>query len=387
MSLKKMNSLKVLFSLLILGSFAACSPSAQISTASPSPTAFFPATSTARLFSLTPTEFVIPPGGTPIPTDYWQRLINVSPDGNWKVNIGQSIAVTSISGNITMLDEKPDLEPYYEFQTWFPDSSGFILFDAPTGCEKCSFDRLVIYQMDQGQQKLRHYILAPGGEKNSIFYTDVSMSPEGSRLAVITNDRQIDIINRKAEVVQVFHPVLDKNEVIVEVDWTNFGLLFTAAQGSSNLSDIRVEIRKIDVTNADYPDTTVYRSIGSTVAIESINPSSPLIILRITLFVSPPSVWSKHVIYNISTQNLGDSLCEDNQQVPECEIINSADQQYFAIKSGDQGDNLFIYNWSTLELAKKNIHIDRIIKWEQSLHSFIVEVGNDPNYWLEAITP
>jgi hypothetical protein len=54
---------------------------------------------------------------------------------------------------------------------------------------------------------------------------------------------------------------------------------------------------------------------------------------------------------------------------------------------GEQGENLYVFNWLTRQLIDKKYHIEKIIEWRQDLQSFIVQQGEYPDDWLESIKP
>jgi len=150
-----------------------------------------------------------------------------------KIDYPFAVTVTSTKTKTILRDSAPQIIPYTSgpmrnayVNTWFPDSSGFVLYDADTGCEKCSFDRLIIYRLDISQRKMQRYVLEPMVERNTAFWTDVSISPDGSQFAVVVNDREIYIVNRKAEVIRKIMPEPGQGDRLDWVDWTQYGLLY-----------------------------------------------------------------------------------------------------------------------------------------------------------------
>jgi hypothetical protein len=334
---------------------------------------------------------------TPIPDGYWEFSRNLSPDRMWDVKIDYpfAVTVTSTKTKTILRDSAPQIIPYTSgpmrnayVNTWFPDSSGFVLYDADTGCEKCSFDRLIIYRLDISQRKMQRYVLEPMVERNTAFWTDVSISPDGSQFAVVVNDREIYIVNRKAEVIRKIMPEPGQGDRLDWVDWTQYGLLYEISSdqiGNDNPGNF--DLRMIDMTNQTRPDVLLLHTIGWGLYVESVDPFSPRLVLYDYLPAEVPDVWSEDIIFNIQSRQFEDILCTNREEVPACDIVNAGDQHLFTMRMGEQGENLYVFNWLTRQLIDKKYHIEKIIEWRQDLQSFIVQQGEYPDDWLESIKP
>jgi len=323
----------------------------------------------------------------------------MSPDRKWEVNIEYPLAV-SVTSSLTdkvLRDPAPQTVPYTPgpiprftyLEKWFPDSTGFILYDEDVGCEKCPFDRLIIYLLDTDQGKLQHYVLEPLLERNTAFNTDVSFSPDGSQFAVTVNDREIYIVNRKAEVIQKISLDIVKEDFFMNVDWTRYGLLYgieTPHIGDGS-DPYDLFLRKIDMTDPTRSDTLLLKTTGYGLGVLSVDPFSPRLVLYDSLAASPPNIWSELIIFNMQSQQLEDVLCTNSNEVPSCDLVNASGQHIFAMKMGDQTENLYIFDWATRKLTNKKYHIEKILEWRQDLQSFIVQQGNFPDEWLESIQP
>jgi len=85
----------------------------------------------------------------------WDEIL--SPDGTMKANINQPLKIEDRDGKILFQDANP-LWPQYEFVSWFPDRTGFIIYSADQACEKCPYDRLVVYQIDKQNNRLNRFV-------------------------------------------------------------------------------------------------------------------------------------------------------------------------------------------------------------------------------------
>jgi len=132
------------------------------------------------------------------------------------------------------------------------------------------------------------------------------------------------------------------------------------------------------MTNQTRPDVLLLHTIGWGLYVESVDPFSPRLVLYDYLPAEVPDVWSEDIIFNIQSRQFEDILCTNREEVPACDIVNAGDQHLFTMRMGEQGENLYVFNWLTRQLIDKKYHIEKIIEWRQDLQSFIVQQGEYP---------
>ncbi len=334
------------------------------------------------------TIFVLPPNITPIPEEYWSSLENFSPDGIWKVSLDYpfAVSVTSLQTKKILQDLAPQTIPFtpgiiprsYYLESWFPDSTGFIVYDVDSGYEKSAYDRLIIYQIETSQNKLQRYIFEPLEERNTAISGSVSYSPDSSLFAVIVNSQEIFILNRKAEVIQKFKPKLNNNSIITNIDWTKYGLLYEVRRTQSNDKVFQEsELRIINIDEQNQSDDLLLSISGFDIV--SVDPYST----RLVIYTSTKR---EIIIFNFQTLQFEEVLCK-NIEYGYCKVVNTNNQRIFAIRNGKDGDNLYIFDWETRQLINKKYHIEEIIDWREDKQSFIVLQGEYPNTWFEFIEP
>jgi hypothetical protein len=306
---------------------------------------------------------------TEVPDDYWstREYVDLSPNGTMEVNLGQPLSITDKAGK-TLFQDASILGPYNIFESWFPDNSGFVIYDADQGCEKCSFDRLIVYQINKQKNRLDRFVFEPLTARNTAFRQRISWSPDNSQFAVIVNYKEVDILDRDVRVVQRLQIDLDKYQIIEQGVWTKYGFLYIYAATVEQLGLVDVGTQKQTVLIND--------ATGGQKGIISVDPYTPRIIIFINNDID---------VFNLETKEVEQTLYTIN--VYGCFSIKASDPSpYIAILMCD--NQLHIFDWRSQSMQAISIlNIEGILEWRPDLGEFVLEGNKGNHFWLEYIKP
>ena len=162
------------------------------------------------------------PKRTPLPQTNIALDLNTyhSPNGKWDVylpNRATAVVITSTATNSSFQDDF-ELGEYHHITSWFPDNSGFVLFDAEKGCQKCPWDKLIIYHINEESANSSHYEFEPLTERNKAFWHPIAWSQDGLKFAVIVGGdiggEKIYVLDQQATVLNQLSPQLEEKEII-----------------------------------------------------------------------------------------------------------------------------------------------------------------------------
>jgi hypothetical protein len=312
---------------------------------------------------------------TGMPDNYifqnWDEIL--SPDGTMIANTNQQIKIEDRTGKVIFQGTEPP-GSYYDLVSWFPDSKGFVLYTADHGCEKCPFDRLVVYQIDKQNKKLKSFTLEPLSARNESFWQDISWSPDGSEFAVIVNLREVDILDRDARVVRKLQINLDEDQGIRQGVWTKYGFLYIYDTYTANVTFEQLGI--IDV-NTQKQTTLMNDAVGEYKSIISVDPYTPRIIIVIDQGIN-----QNVDIYNLETKKVEQTL----YPIYGCPSLVEADPSpYVGILTCDNKFRLFY--WKTRSITDTNLKNINQIEWGPDLGEFILTGGNGNDQWVESVKP
>lgn len=394
----------VLFSLLLF-IVASCSnskpipniPPTTLPTFSPTKAITFtdtitPAAPITPKTSFTPTSkvstFEYPLNATPYKWN-WEKDYDTyhSTDFHWQIHLtyNQPISITSLLDGKTL--KESILGPYYRWDGWFPDNSGFIIFDADNGCEKCSYDRLNLFHIDTQSGILKRYVFEPLTERNKAFWQTIAWSPDGSQMAAIVDSTSIYIIDTKGKVIDIIKPTFETdNTGIDQIEWTDWGLLFLARYYPPMTQPMYLYF--INMDRRDFKQELLLNSLDYPYIV-SVSPFSPTLLLTRDDNSTCKLGCGEFVTFNIQSKKVENVIIKYGSQYPYYDIVNSKDHSVVAIQTNSDDNNLFFFYWKQQNLKSQNIRVDKIIEWRQDLQAFIVLRSDTAsgNQWLEAIKP
>ncbi len=360
--------------------------SRPVSTVTPTATRTLRATSTAAGTPM-PTETLLP-NAIPGPEISWYQYALYSSDNQWRVGLEmtQPISVTAVSDPQLEFHDDPPLAlgAYPSFVSWFPDNSGFVIYDADRGCERCGWDRLISYQINSQGGFLRHFTFAPPAGPNSAFWNDISWSPDGTHLAAIVNNQEIYLLDRRARVMNKIRPHLAKDEIVNQVTWTHSGLVYRI-ENRSDPSHVSTEIRLAWLTDRTWSDRTLMHSYDSP-AILSASPLHPELLIAHGADTGQ-GYYGEVAIFDMRTGKYTQSICTWISSPPLDSAV-STDNEFVALRCHDK--HLAFFDWKTLLLSDNNVQVDAILKWRQDLGAFLVMQIPDwksDRTWIAAIKP
>ena len=333
-------------------------------------------TSTSNsLITPSPTLFEIDVNKTPITfvsTNNSFQLEKHSPDGKWVVRMDESLNIlvfSTLTNTVTYSISLEDI-PYTPgkcnrnifFDSWFPDSNGFIVYDADSGCES-RYDRLLVINLNHAKKELDYYVFEPEQERNLAFWPYLSYSPDGSQFAVATSGKEIDIVDLKGKIIQVYTPKKTESCRPIEVKWTRLGLLYVCLSDYDENQNAKSELRIINMTSTFQQETLLLSRNNSAIHVYSVDPKSPRIMLNY-IYPNYDSIpWCGLVIFNVETKDFEDQICTDFAPYRDFSIVEAANQPYFGLYFFENGENFYIYDWSKNILINKNIQLADIIEW------------------------
>ncbi|MGB8647140.1 MAG: hypothetical protein WCF84_18025 [Anaerolineae bacterium] len=353
--------------------------------------------------SLTPIDTVtpLPPTRTPspapsptstllpnairMPDDFGWLDRSRSLDLHWEAWLGSSqpVTVTSIISNQIILKEKLPvaLGEYPGPVYWFPDNTGLVVYDGDHGCEKCDWDRLLIYRINQQGWFLERSAFEPLARRNEAFWEGISWSPDGSRFAVVVGFHEIYLLNRQAWVLQKITPKLTEHELIDQVAWTDMGIVYLVRTFDTDPPQPS-EMRLTAPYDRNQPDK-VLRSGSDYPAILAVAPDQHRLLIAHDWDHSSSGLTGELGIFNLETRRFERTFCLYRDYPYDLTVAGS--RFFVAFQCGDS--NLSILNWDTGQVTAKQIHVDEIIGWRQDLEAFTVLQRRSDGDWLALVRP
>jgi len=298
------------------------------------------------------------------------------------------VAVVSLTNlKIYQSPSLPALGDYTNFASWFPDNSGFVIMDADKGCEKCSFDRLRVYQINSKNNFLQQNIFEPLKERNDSFWSNISWSPDGSSFAVVVNQQEIDILNRQAQVVEKFLPDLKTNSSWIDsANWTPYGLIYKTRYDNPYPQPQLTELFLLDSAHAELKETRLLTSNAYPEFI-SYDPFSPRVII---MQDQNPEIFDNKldfVIFNLETRKL-EKVIYTIMGGPNTNYKISSDSTMVGMMGNVEENNFYIYDWKSQTFFDLHMHIKDILAWDPIAQAFIVLKKDAAGHeWTEAVQP
>ncbi|MCB9005755.1 MAG: hypothetical protein H6664_15375 [Ardenticatenaceae bacterium] len=328
---------------------------------------------------------------TPVPKTISDLWTSRSPNGEWDAYLSPLITtavITSTSSRISFEDNF-EVGSYNSIVSWFPDNSGFIVFDANQGCSHCSYDRLTIYHIIAPTNEFSHFEFHPLLEPNTALpYQPISWSFDGLQFAIIVgefNSEQIYILDRYANVIRVIEPQLSDEETIDQVIWAEESLIYSVR----NLSGIAqsTEVRMINL-NKQVTTEAILRRESDHPRILSVSPGSDYLLIS-TLRISVEPSLGEIGVFDIKNRRFVNTIYQFyGDEYPYFDYLESDNRQIVGLQLYNKGDTLFVYDWNTQELVDTKVTIDALLGWRDDQNSFIVLRSNklnNPIQWIELL--
>jgi hypothetical protein len=320
-----------------------------------------------------------PPNGTPVPdwVSGWLswRSPAPSPDNQWEavVRRGQPVTVQSLQDPTLIYTDSVPFDDYGFFQAWLPDNTSFVAFEADNGCERCPYDRLILFHINTEAGRLDRYVYEPLAERNQAFSNEPVWSSDGEQIAVIVDHKRIVILNRQAEVIDEITPngPLEAN-IVDQVLWTSRGWVYVSRnmQDSPQLKSIYLEHGDgLLYSGYDYP-----RILAANAPYLMISHNT-----HRTGFHHPGEI----TILNMDTHEWEETLLRYGDEYPSYTFEVATTQPLVALL--DAHHHLWIYDWSELH----DMHRDalKFVGWREDLNAFLILWGNDDVKWLDTARP
>lgn len=308
----------------------------------------------------------------------------VSPDGQWValVRPNAPIQVWASADPDTIYTDDQPLGPYTFFRAWSPNSSTFGIFDADQGCERCPFDRLIVYMINGGQ--VARYVYAPTAEPNRAFWLSPVWSPDGRQMAVLVGSREIHILDAHAQLISVLTP--PDGAHLNGIIWTTWGLIYWVRPENARQA-VEIYLHQPDIVAGD---ELVFSSDANLRVLSADYDSPRLMIHHYTNLPGQPTS-GEIAILNTATHQLEEALLTHDDQYPYFSALDGDAGHVVALL--DQAGQLFTYSWYADELHDQQLRVTRLIQWRQDLGAFIVLRSPSPqdqtfaNSWLESVVP
>jgi len=309
--------------------------------------------------------------------------IALSPNGKWLArNVNHLHAVefvsTSNPSQTLQIPAGAKLGEYVSPVDWAPDSSAFVAYGADNICEKCPYDRVIIYEI-QGKDSIASYsIFEPHYTyAESMFATSwapLSWSPDASQLAISINLQEIVILDKHARVIQRVMPSLTNSERVVDLWWAQNGLIYIIDDGAGGY-----RLQKSDPANPLKPYTLLNRDGSMDIIGLRQNPTR----LLISYHRWKDDV-SELLLMNAETGNLERTI---SLKGTLCRSSDSPNSLSTAIETCDAKANLWLFDWNRSELVDQG-EVQTLIGWHTDVQGFVVVKGTSPeSLWIEVVKP
>jgi WD40 repeat protein len=319
--------------------------------------------------------------------DVHQLHSALSPDGRWLARQimvePQMIQVFSTTDPDGLIEAPVDAQmgKYLRMGPWSPDGSAFVLYSAEEGFSHCPFSRLVVVHIDEQAGTLRYNVFNPNCNAPSP-HTSASWSPDGKRLAVTLNRRQIYLINSQASLERTIEPTLDKHSKLFGLWWTSAGLFY-------HLSSIEPgyqhhELRAVDPDAPDRHRTLVESE--TTLQVVGWNPESDRLLVREQDTGYPPAE-----TFDLSVLDPHSGAVEHRLTVEgsQCVTDGTPQTRFTALKvSTPEADcSLWFFDWEKNVLIPYG-EIVALVGWRSNVQGFVVvKDALDNRLQLETIHP
>lgn len=327
---------------------------------------------------------------TPFPA-WWSSVfgglsglnIALSPNGKWlarNVNHLHDVEFVSTSNpsQTLQIPASAKLGEYVVPADWAPDSSAFIAYGADHGCEKCPYDRVIIYEIQDKDAIASYSIFEPHYTyAESMFATSwapLSWSPDATQLAISINLQEILILDKHARLIQRVMPSLTTSERIVDLWWAQNGLFYIIDDGAGGYS-----LQKIDLADPLKPETLLSRDGSMDIIGLRQNPTRLLISYH---------RWRDDVsdllLMNSKTGDLEQSISLNGMI---CGSSDSRNSPSTAIETCNGKDHLWLFDWNRSELVDQG-EVQTLIGWHTDVQGFVVVKGTSPeSLWIEVVKP
>ncbi len=302
----------------------------------------------------------------------------LSPDGRWLTRPllveAETVQVFSTTDPERTLEAAldPKLGRYLALGPWAPDSSAFVLYSAEEGYSRCPFSQVIVVRVDEQAGTLTPAPFNPQCTAPSPF-ASASWSPDGSRLAITLNRKQIYLVDRQARLQNTISPDLGDAGEISGLWWTGSGLLYhveTVGEGSQ-----RHELRLID------PDTpqsqrTLFESPTS-LAIVGIHADTGRVLVREQDTGYPPAETFNLTVLDPESGAIEHTLAVEGSQ---CVTDTTPHPRFTPLKITQPGESctLWLYDWQHNELHNRG-PVAALVGWRDNAQGFLVVRGTPPD--------
>ena len=314
----------------------------------------------------------------------------VSPDWQWVafLNKDSFVEITSIQNPSIQLSI-PQHEKIRNLLSWSPDSRSFLatIYSGPEpqpSYEKNAANKIILFTLTKDNEVQKHELdmhsIVPYGEpfiRNNI--NPISWSPDGKFIAAIANaNRSIVIMNNQAKFLQTIYTQvesLSQDGIAENLYWVEKGLIYSYAAYSDSQS------YKLMFLNPDEP-----KQQFEMIEVEGIPTFLGSNETYLLIMVNPSFQNFKLLLFNYHTYQV-----EKTYNIPS-EILeptsgNASSTPYsvFVTKNSGFKDNLWIYDWDTMNLKKFYIEdYMSVIGWNQVLDGIgvFVEKNKDIQLWV-----
>lgn len=309
--------------------------------------------------------------------------ITLSPDGKWLArNINDLHAVefvsTSNPSQTLLTPAGAKLGEYVPPAAWAPDSSAFIAYGADNGCEKCPFDRVIIYGVQGKGSIADYYVFEPhySSVENAFAtsWSPLSWSPDASQFAISLNLREILILDKHARVIQRVMPSLTNSERVVDLWWAQNGLLYVIDNGAGGS-----KLQRLDLADPIKSDTLLSQDGSMRIIGLRQDPTRLLISYH---------QWKDNVsdlqLMNAETGKLERTIPLKGTL---CRSSDSPNSPSTAIETCDGKTNLWLFDWNRSELVDQG-EVQTLIGWHTDIQGFVIVKGTAPeSLWIEVVKP
>jgi dipeptidyl aminopeptidase/acylaminoacyl peptidase len=266
----------------------------------------------------------------------------------------------------------PKLGRYLTLGPWAPDSSAFVLYSAEEGYSHCPFSQAIVVRVDEQAGTLTLVPFDPHCTAPSPF-ASASWSPDGSRLAITLNRKQIYLVDQQARLQRTISPWFGEKDEISGLWWTESGLLVHVETGGEGSQ--RHELWRVD---PDAPDQqyTLFESPTS-LSIVGIQSGTGHVLVREQDTGYPPAETFNLSVLDPESGSIEHTLTVKGSQ---CVADTTPHPQSTPLKITQPGGSctLWLYDWQRNELHSRG-PVTALVGWRDSAEGFLVVRGTPPD--------
>jgi len=319
--------------------------------------------------------------------DVHQLRSALSPDGRWLARQimvePQTIQLFSAADPERTIEAPVDarMGKYLRMGPWSPDGSAFVLYSAEEGFSHCPFSRVFLVHIDERDGTLRYDAFDPNCTAPSPF-TSASWAPDGTRLAVTLNRRQIYLIDKQANLERTIEPALDAQSRLFGLWWTSAGLFYHLS--SIEPGQQRHELGAVD---PDAPDRhRILIESETTLQVVGWNPETDRLLVREQDAGYPPAE-----TFDLSVLDPQSGAVEHRLTVEGSQCVSDATPQtrFTALKISTPTDDcsLWFFDWERNILIPHGA-IVALVGWRSNVQGFVVVKDTiESQLQLETIQP